>query len=154
MAMPQPGPQHQVFKIMEGVWTGQDKMHPSPWAPEGSVADGRTENRVALGGFAVIQDYAQIAGGQIVFEGHGVLTYDAAQQQYVMHWWDSMGEAPNVFRGSFEGGRLSLIGPSMSGQARVTWDFPSGDTYNFSMEVSPDGTQWAPAMDGRYRKTA
>lgn len=153
LAMPQPGPQHAVFTTMVGVWEGQDKMHPSPWMPEGATVDARAVNRIGTGGFTVIQDYAQLTGGRPSFEGHGVLSWDDANQNYVMHWWDSMGQAPNVFTGTFENGRLSMIGPGMGGQTRVTWNFETAGSYTFLMEVSPDGAQWFPSMEGTYRKT-
>ncbi len=150
MEMPKPGKAHEFLSRMAGVWVGQEHMYPSPWAPEGSDADAHVENRLALGGFSLIQDYVQSQNGQQTFEGHGVLGWDSAASEYIMHWWDAMGMPVNVFRGHETGGVMVLTSIGPHGSSKGTWDFSKDGTYIFRMEVSPDGEQWFPMVDGVY----
>lgn len=71
---------------------------------------GRVRKRLALDGFAVVQDYEQERNGSVNYRGHGIFIYDAAQECYVLHWLDSLGMPPNEFRGGFEGDVLTLTG--------------------------------------------
>lgn len=152
MEMPTPGEAHRVFELMAGKWEGDEKMYPQPWAAEGADGQAKIENRLALGGFVLVQDYVQHQHGRAVFEGHGVLSWDDGAKQYVMHWWDSMGMPPNVFRGGMVGGVLVMTSDFPGGQGRSTWDFRDAGKYTFRMEIlGPNGAA-SPMMDGSYRR--
>lgn len=152
MSMPQPTDAHRKFAKLAGTWRGQEKLHPSPWDPQGGMAEARVVNRIALDGFILVQDWEQARGGAVTFRGFGVLTYDAGQGCYVMHWWDSMGMPPNVFRGSFDGNVLSLANQTPQGHSRAVWDFGTPGRYTFRMDMSQDGEDWAMFMEGSYAK--
>jgi hypothetical protein len=152
MDMPKPTEAHARLTVMAGRWTGQEHIRPSPWDPNGGSATGRSDNRVGLGGFVLFHDYEQERGGAVNFRGHGVLSYDAFQQCYRMHWWDSLGFPPNEYLGSFEGASLKMTARGSQGHSRVTWDFSQNDRYRFQMEVSQDGQQWQTFMDGDYTR--
>jgi hypothetical protein len=152
MDMPRPTEAHRKLERIVGRWIGEERLHPSPWDAAGGTALGRVDNRLALDGFVVVQEYEQERNGAITFRGHGVVSWDATQQCYVMHWFDSMGMPPNVFRGSFDGGVLLLTGKDQQGQSRVTFDFSRDGEYTFRMEVSPDGSQWLTFMEGAYTR--
>ena len=97
-------------------------MYPSPWDPEGGIAIGRMDSRVALSGFALINDYEQERDGTITFSGHGVFTYDPKIDVYALVWVDCMGAPPEIFKGKFEGDILRLAhgGPGM--HVRLAYD--------------------------------
>lgn len=154
MDMPRPTDAHRRLVRLAGVWTGEEKMAPSPWDPQGGTAIGRVENRVVLDGFAVVQDYTQKRGGQVTFQGHGVFRWDAGEGCYVLHWWDTMGTPPNVFRGQFEGDTLSMTCQDAQGHFRVTWDFAETGRHSFRMDVSQDGAEWKTSMEGTYARGA
>ncbi len=82
------------------------------------------------------------------------MTWDAQAACYFMHWWDSMGSPVNVFSGAFEGDRLVLNCKNPMGLSRSTFDLAqvAKGRYSFLMEVSPDGKQWFPFMQGDYRR--
>lgn len=124
MEMPKPTAAHQRLNLLAGKWKGEEKMHPSPWDPQGGVAEAKIDNQLILDGFAIAQNYAQVRGGQVSFTGHCVMSYHAAAKEYPMHWWDSMG--------TFDLGKAGV------------------GRYSFKMEVAQDGQQWAPFMDGNY----
>lgn len=104
MEMPKPADAHRKLERVVGRWTGEEKLFPSPWDPKGGTASSRVENRLALDGFAIVQDYEQERNGKICFRGHGVLRWEAQQQCYEMYWFDSMGMPPNIFRGNTSAG--------------------------------------------------
>ena len=150
MEMPKPTAAHRRLDKLVGRWAGEEKIHPSPFDPNGGTAMARLENRPALDGFAVVQDYEQEKNGKSNFRGHGVLRYEATQQCYEMYWFDSMGMAPNVFRGNFDGEVLTLACKDSQGHSRAIFDLSQKGQYKFRMEISPDGSQWFPFMEGQY----
>lgn len=150
MDMPRPGPAQEKLKAFVGEWRGAEKMHPSPWMPEGGVRDAEVSNRLALDGMAVIQDYAQLDAGKVVFSGHAVILKDPHSDNYQMHWFDPF--SPSLFEGPFDGRRAVFTSASPMGRSRATFEF-AGATYRFRMEGSQDGKSWAPLLDGEYRRS-
>jgi hypothetical protein len=153
MEMPKPGESHKQMAAFIGEWSGPETMHPSPWMPGGGTRHARVSNRWIVDGFAVAQEYEQLDGDAVTFRGHGVLWFDPSRQDYVMHWWDSMGGSVNEFRGSFQGGAFTL-GSAMpqGGFSRAVWRFGPEGTYAFSMDVSMDGQNWKPSIEGSYTR--
>jgi hypothetical protein len=152
MSMPTPTEQHRRLERLVGTWQGSEELRPSPWDPKGGTATATVENRLALDGFAVIQDYVQRRGDVVTFRGHGVITWDAGQQQYVMHWWDSMGFPPNVFVGDFDGDRLTLTFHGHQGDHRVVSDYSQPGSYSFQMDVAAGGSPWQTFMTGTFQR--
>lgn len=155
MEMPKPGDPHKKLSALVGEWSGGETLHPSPWDPAGGTASAHVRNRWIVDGFAVVQEYEQRRGGEVTFRGHGVFWFDPAREEYVMHWWDSMGGTGGEYRGRFDGDTLTLGAPMpQGGQSRTSWRLTDPDAHVFLMEVSPDGETWHPAMEGQYRKAA
>lgn len=151
MEMPKPTEHHRKLTKLVGQWQGEEKMYPSEWDPKGGVATGRQHARVSLDGFAVLADYEQERDGRITYMGHAVWTYDPKENCYLLHWFDSMGSPPEVFKGSFQGEVLTV---SHGGRmhARMTYDFSHGSTLKSKMEMSPDGKNWSTFFDAEYVK--
>jgi Protein of unknown function (DUF1579) len=152
MEMPKPTDGHRKLQKMVGRWEGTETMHPSQWDPKGGTAIGRNHMRLDLNGFAVIGDYRQERDGATTFAGHSVLTYDPGEDVYVMHWFDSMGTPPEIFKGRFEGTTLTLSSKNPQMQARMTYDLSRENTLHSRMEMSPDGKQWKTFFDATYEK--
>jgi hypothetical protein len=152
MEMPRPTAAHRQLELLAGAWAGEERIHPTPFDPAGGTARGRFDNRLAIDGFAVVQDYEQERGGAVAFRAHGVFRYDSREQSYVLHWFDSMGESPQEFRGTFEDGVLVLICRNAQGQFRASWDFCQAGRCTFRMDASPDGQQWFPFLEGAYTR--
>ena len=149
MDTPKPGPAQEKLKAFVGEWRGQEKMHPSQWMPEGGVRDAKVSNRLALDGFAVVQDYVQLDDGKPAFQGHAVIMKNPHMDTYQMHWFDQF--SPSLFEGSFDGKKATFISKSPMGMSRATFEF-SDKAYEFRMEASQDGETWTPLMDGDYRR--
>ena len=58
-AMPQPTEEHEKLHILAGDWEGDEEIAPSPWGP-GGPAKGRSNIRVAVDGFFLVQDYVEV----------------------------------------------------------------------------------------------
>jgi len=147
--MPKPTAEHRKLEKIAGDWEGEEKMSPSPWDPKGGTALGRIRSRMAVGGFALINDYEQERDGKITFSGHGVFTFDPKEQLYTLTWFDCMGVPPEVFKGTFEGEvlRLSHGGPGM--HVRLTYDLSETGRLSTSMEMAQDGVNWTKLFDAR-----
>ena len=152
MEMPQPGEAHRKLEKLVGSWSGSEKIYPSPFDKDGGTATARIENRAALGGFIVVQDYEQQRNGRVNYSGHGVFWYDATANQYCMTWFDSMGFPPSVYRGKFDGDVLTLHNSEPQAMSRATFNLSRPGHYAFKMEVSTDGSEWFPFMEGDYQK--
>jgi hypothetical protein len=152
MEMPKPHDAHAKLQRLVGEWTGDEHMHPSPWDPKGGMAIGRVHNRLALDGFAVLQDYEQERNGNVTYRGHGVFTWDQAEKVYLLYWFDSIGSPLNTFKGSFTDRVLTLVSTGPQGQVRATFDFTKEGSYSYRMDVSPDGSAWSIFVEATYTR--
>ncbi len=152
MEMPKPGAGHKKLETLAGTWTGEEKMFPSPWEPKGGTATATISNRVACAGFWVVEDYEQKRGAVVTFRGHAVWGYDAQAGEVVLHWFDSMGMGAELFRGRFEGERLTVTCKNPMGTHRLSYDLLEKGTIRSKMETSQDGKTWAPMFEGVYHK--
>lgn len=152
MNMPKASAAHKKLHKFEGTWSGDEELMPSPFDPKGGPAKGRAKNKIALDGFAVVQEYQQKRRGKVSLLGHGVFRYDAIANEYQMLWLDSTGSAASTFRGSFDGKLMQLSSKDEQGQLRCSFEFTKKDIYVFKMEFSPDGNEWHPFMTGKYKK--
>ncbi|MEQ8764455.1 MAG: DUF1579 family protein [Planctomycetota bacterium] len=153
MELPKPTEGHDRLEMFVGSWQGTEILHPSPWDSNGGTAKGFVENRRALGGFSLIQEYRQERDGKTTFEGHGVFTYDPEKDEYVLYWFDSMGLGVNDYRGKLEDGVLTVEHQGEMGHSRCVFDMRKEGSYTFRMQGSPDGSVWMSFMDGTYQKS-
>src|SRR2546430_16914410 len=109
------------------------------FVPKGGDAIGICNNRLALDGFAVIQEYEQQRDGRTNFRGHDIFRWDSDKNAYLLHWLDSVGGPLSDMRGSFNSNILQLVGQSPNGQSRATLDFNGQLRYTHRMEAPPDG---------------
>jgi Protein of unknown function (DUF1579) len=151
MSMPKPSEHHHRLEKLVGRWQGTETMYPSQWDPQGGTATGRNDSRLALDGFALITDYEQERDGVITFRGHGVMTWDGKEECYLLHWFDSMGSPPEIFRGNFEGDVLT-VGHGGAMHVRLIYDLTRDGVMGSAMEMSPDGTAWATLFTCDYRR--
>ena len=152
MEMPQPGPEHARLARFAGKWSGEEKMHPSPWEPQGCTAAASMQSRVACDGFWVVGDYEQRRDGVVCFRGHSVLGYDQQAGEVTLHWFDSMGIGAEVFRGKFLGDALVVTCKNPMGFHRLTYDLRDANTLCARMETAQDAKTWSPMFDGVYQR--
>jgi hypothetical protein len=140
----------EVFRALAGEWRGHDHVQPSPWSAGGTV-EARVRNVPALGGRAVVHDYQHLGDGRVLFSGHGVFRLGDGPGEVVLHWFDSLTPAPREFRGAFRGGVLTVESPDRT-PVRCTWDFRAEGRCTYRMEIAPGGGDWAPFIEGEYRR--
>ncbi len=141
---------HRRLHRLAGQWGGEETVHPAPHDP-GGPATAFLNNRIALGGKAVIQEYEQYRDGRPTYSGHGVFWFDGAADDYAMTWYDSMLGTALEFRGGFEGDVLRLVHTlPQGGYIRGTFDCGLPGEYVFMMDFSTDGVTWTPTMEGAY----
>lgn len=150
MQMPKPTEAHHKLARFAGRWVGNERLSPSPWDPKDGTAVGTCENKIGADGFALAQDYEAERDGAVNFRAQGVFSYDAMEKVFVLHWWDSMGMGTAIFKGHFEGDTLQLTCPLPKGFSRATWKFQGANHYHFLIEISGDGHQWNPMIEGEY----
>ena len=59
---------------------------------------------------------------------------------------------PSEFRGALEDDVLTLLTAGPQGMVRAVWELRDPDRYTYRMQVSPDGTNWFPFMEGTYAR--
>ena len=155
MQMPKPTAAHSKLEQLAGTWIGTETCHPSPWNPELHSAKSKTVRRVALGGFHAIGDYEKLGEGEDAFTGHEIFSYEPDSDEYVCHWFDSMGPKGCALRGRWQGDTLTLLGHDPQfGHSRLIYGMGelAQGAYSFKMEMSPDGETWTPCIEGRYER--
>ena len=151
MEMPKPTKEHRRLAELAGRFTGRETMHPSPWDPAGGPATATVDARVALDGFALISDYAQSRNGKVTFTGHGIITWDAVQKTYLMYFFDCMGFPPRApARGQWEGDTLTFLEENAMGNSRHRYHVTGDGKYDYTLEMSLDGTNWRTFLEGSY----
>jgi len=147
-----PNEHHQRLARITGTWSGTEKMHPSPWIPEGAEATSTVTWRSDLSGFVLIGDYRQTMGDTVTYQGHGVYTIDPQSNEVVLHWFDTMGGQREEFRGSWDGDVLTIQSKNAMGHMRLRYDFSEDGRLLNSAEMSPDGENWNRMFDGDLRR--
>jgi hypothetical protein len=115
-APPKPGPEHAVFKDVEGTWDAKVETWMGPGEP--AVSPGTEVNRVGCGGLCSISDFKSTMMN-MPFEGHGTETWDPKKRKYVGSWTDSMSAGLLVSETTYDPATKTMIGtmegPDMTG---------------------------------------
>jgi len=114
--LPQPGPEHALYKDAAGTWDARVESFMGPGEP--MVSTGVEVNRVGCGGLCLISDFEGSFMGT-KFEGHGTDTWDPAKKKYVGSWTDSMSTGLSLTESTWDAAAQTLIGsiegPDMMG---------------------------------------
>jgi hypothetical protein len=140
-------------KCSRGSWAGEEKIHPSPWDPQGGPARG--PHGLADRARRVLPDHGLRRGARRpgLYRGHGVYGWDPQDQCYTMHWFDGMGSIPKVWaKGRWEGDVLTFQHQHERGHSRYVYELKGNAQYRFRIESSQDGKAWATFMEGTYKK--
>jgi hypothetical protein len=151
--MPAIGRAHEELKTLVGDWAGVEELAAAPWAPA-STAKATAGYRVALEGFAVVQEYVQTREDGSTFLGHNVFTVDPATQETLWYGFDSYGFPPGEpGRGGWREGTLHLEKRTPRGIAwhRLT---PSDDVLTHEIDVKMgNAAEFSPFLRARYTRT-
>src|SRR5271166_1278542 len=153
MQPPKPGPELKKLEVFAGTWTVDGNMKPGEMGPGGAM----TENEKCEwmeGGFYVIchSDYKSSMGNGV---GLSVLGYSTDDKAYTYREFNSFGEFDDS-RGTVDGDTWTwtsdekMEGMTMKG--RFIMKITSPTAYNFTFDMSQDGTKWSTVMDGKASK--
>ncbi len=152
MNMPKPGPEHKKLDYFTGNWTCDSDMKPGPMGPGGKMTMTDDSKWMDGGFFVVIHSQFKSAS---MGNGNGIsfLGYDAGEKKYTYNEFNSDGEAI-VSKGTVDGDAWTWMGDMKepAGKGRFSEKILSPTSYSFKFEVSSDGTNWTPVMDGKCTK--
>ena len=153
MQPPKPAPELKKLDIFVGSWTLDGTMKPGMMGPGGSM----TENEKCEwmeGSFYLVchSDYKSSMGNGV---GLSVMGYSADDKAYTYREFNSFGEFDDS-RGSLDGDTWTWTNEEKMGgmtmKGRFTMKITSASSYNFTFDMSPDGTKWSTVMDGKASK--
>lgn len=153
MEMPKPGTEHKKLDMFAGSWILEGDTKPSSMGPGGKV----TENEKCEwmeGQFYLVchTDFKTPMGNG---SGISILGYSAEDKAYTYREFNSWGEFDDS-KGSLDGSTFVWTNEEKMGgtpyKGRFTMKITSPTTYDFTYEMSEDGTKWTTVMDGKATK--
>jgi Protein of unknown function (DUF1579) len=151
MNMPKPGPEQKKLDYFTGNWTCESDLKPGPMGPGGKMTMTDDTKWMDGGFFVVIHSQYKSPMGN----GSGIsfLGYDGDEKKYTYNEFNSDGEAI-VSKGTVDGDSWTWIGDMKqpAGKGRFSEKILSPTSYNFKFEMSTDGANWMPIMDGKCTK--
>lgn len=153
MEAPKPAPEHKKIDMFAGSWTLDGDMKPSSMGPGGKMSE--TEKCEWMeGGFFIVckADFKSSMGNA---SGLSIMGYSNDDKAYTYREFNSYGEFMES-KGSVDGDTWTWTGDEKMGptvmKGRFTMKFTSPTSYNFTYDMSPDGTKWTTVMDGKATK--
>jgi hypothetical protein len=151
---PKPGPEHQKLDLFAGSWTLDGDLKPGPMGPGGKVSEDEKCEWMEGNFFLVCHASFKSAMGNV--SGVSIMGYSSDDKIYTYREFNSMGEYMES-KGSVEGDTWTWNGDDKMGdtivKGRFTMKFTSPTSYNFTYDMSKDGTKWETVMDGKASKS-
>jgi hypothetical protein len=150
---PKPGPEHKKLEMFAGSWTLDGDMKASDMGPGGKVVE--TEKCEWMDGNFFLICHSQYTSAAFHGTSTSIMGYSADDKAYTYREFSSAGEFTDS-KGSLDGDTWiwnsdEKMG-SMTMKGRFTMKIISPTSYNFSFEMSQDGTKWMTIMDGKATK--
>ncbi|CAK0779477.1 putative DUF1579 family protein [Gammaproteobacteria bacterium] len=146
--------QMQKLEKFIGSWAGTEDISHTLWRNRSSnVTAIRIDNRMAIGGKFLIQDYIQEYLGAIRYQWHAVVGWNPGHRCFTMHLFDSAGlvlDPPLL--GNFEEEVLTLHHRGRMGHFLVMHHILETGDYALRVDVSPDEGKWYTAIEGHYAR--
>jgi len=153
MQMPKPGPELKKLDYFAGTWKLDGDVKPGPMGPGGKTT-GTEHNKWMDGGF-FLESHNEYTSPMGNSTGVYFLGFDVNDKVYTYDEFDSMGEAVHA-KGTVDGNTWTWTSEEkMNGQlmkGRFTVKIVSPTSYTFKFEMSQDGSNWMPVMDGTATK--
>jgi hypothetical protein len=150
---PKPGPELKKLDMFVGSWTLDGSMKPGMMGPGGSMTESEKCEWME-GGFYIVchSDYKSSIGSGV---GLSVMGYSAEDKAYTYREFNSFGEFDDS-RGTVDGDTWTWTNEEkmdkMTMKGRFTIKMTSATSYNFTFDMSQDGTKWSTVMDGKATK--
>ena len=149
MDMPKPGPEHKKLDYFSGSWTLDGDMKATPMGPAGKIAE--KEKCDWMEGSFFLVCHTDFSGSMGSGTGISVLGYSAPDKTYTYREFNSWGEFDDS-KGSVDGDTWTWTNDTPF-KGKFTMKILSPTSYNFTYEMSQDGTSWTTVMNGTANKT-
>ena len=153
MDMPKPEPEHKKLDMFAGSWILEGDTKASSMGPAGKVTENEKCEWMEGNFFLVCHtDFKTTMGNG---SGISVLGYSTDDKSYTYREFNSWGQFTDS-RGSVNVDTWTWTSDekmgSMTMKGRFTMKVTSPTSYDFSYEMSQDGTKWTTVMDGKATK--
>ena len=151
--MPKPGPELKKLDVLTGSWNLDGEMKPGAMGPGGKMTE--IQKCEWMDGEFFLVCHADFKSSMGDGSGISVMGYSNDDKVYTYREFNSWGEFEDS-RGSLDGDTWTWLGDEKEGgmvmKGRFTMKITSPTSYNFTFEMSPDGTKWTTVMDGKATK--
>jgi Protein of unknown function (DUF1579) len=155
MAPPTPAPELKKLDFMTGDWTTEGTFIPGPPGTPPSKFSSTSHGEWQQGNFFLVITTDSNLEGMGKMHEIAVVGYDPDKKVYTYRNFNSMGQA-ETSTGTLDGDTWMWTGEEhyggMTFQGRVMMKVISPTSYTIKFELSQDGTNWMPAMDGKATK--
>jgi Protein of unknown function (DUF1579) len=153
MEMPKPGAEYKKLDVFAGSWTLDGDLKPGAMGPGGKMTESEKCEWMDGGFFLVCHTDFKSGMGDGV--GLAVMGYSNENKSYTYREFNSWGEFDDS-KGSVDGDTWTWTSDEKvrdkTVKGRFTTKMTSPTAYDFSFEMSPDGTTWTTVMDGKATK--
>lgn len=153
MEMPKPGPEHKKLDMFAGSWTIEGETKASSMGPGGKVTE--TEKCEWMEGQFFLVCHTDFKTPMGNGSGISVMGYSAETKNYTYREFNSWGEFDDS-KGVLDGTTFVWTNEENMGgtpsKGRFTMKITSPTSYDFTYEMSEDGTKWTTVMDGKASK--
>jgi hypothetical protein len=151
--LPKPGPELKKLDVLTGSWTLDGEMKPGAMGPGGKMTE--IQKCEWMDGEFFLVCHADFKSSMGDGSGISVMGYSNDDKVYTYREFNSWGEFEDS-RGSLDGDTWTWLGDEKEGgmvmKGRFTMKITSPTSYNFTFEMSQDGTKWTTVMDGKATK--
>ncbi len=151
-----PGPEVKKLEYFVGTWTTDGTIAQGPWGMGGKFSGSGTTEWLPGNFFLQSQTEAKMPpeiGGDS--KAVMIMGYDTQQNTYTSDRFSSLGQH-ETSKGTLAGDTWTWSSTSNYGgteiQGKMTIKTVSPTSYTFKYEVSIDGKNWMPFMDGKATK--
>jgi hypothetical protein len=148
------GPASELKKLdyFVGAWRLEGEVRPNSMSPGGHLIETDRNEWMAGGFFLVVHSEFTIAGINRA-TGVAYLGYDSGERVYTYDEFNSMGEAIHS-KGSVDGDTWTWLGERKGENKTTRWivKIISPTSYDFKFEMSQDGVNWNPVVEGKAAK--
>ena len=153
MEMPKPGPEVKKLDMFVGSWTLDGDMKATSMGPGGKMTE--TEKCEWMEGEFFVVCHADFKGSMGSGSGITVMGYSTEDKIYNYREFNSWGEFTDS-KGTVDGDTWTWTNDEKMGnmtmKGRFIMKITSSTSYNFSYEMSEDGTKWTSVLEGKATK--
>ena len=155
MGLPTPAPELKKLEMFAGDWTAEGTMTAGPPGTAPSKWTANTHAEWMDGNFFLVEHNEMDLGPMGKGKELTVMGFDTDKKVYTYKSFSSMGQAESS-TGTVDGDTWTWLSDEhfggMTMKGRYTMKVLSPTSYTMKFELTPDGTNWMTAMEGKATK--